>query len=101
MLWLPYNARTVDTMNLAPGTRIGSYEVVSIAGAGGMGEVYRARDTRLRRDVGIKILPLPDDPNAWIPTKDGQRFLVNVRVTKARPAPIEVVLNWSEQAGTQ
>jgi serine/threonine protein kinase len=46
-------------MSLAPGTRIGSYEVVSIVGAGGMGEVYRARDTRLRRDVGVKVLPAP------------------------------------------
>jgi serine/threonine protein kinase len=42
-------------MSLAPGTRIGSYEVVSIVGAGGMGEVHRARDTRLRRDVGVKF----------------------------------------------
>ena len=51
-------------MSLAPGTRIGSYEVVSIVGAGGMGEVYRARDTRLRRDVAVKILParFADDP---------------------------------------
>ena len=46
-------------MSLAPGTRIGAYEVVSIVGAGGMGEVYRARDTRLRRDVGVKVLPAP------------------------------------------
>ena len=54
---VPYNARTLETMSLAPGTRIGCYEVVSIVGAGGMGEVYRARDTRLRRDVAVKILP--------------------------------------------
>ena len=44
-------------MPLAPGTRIGPYEVVSAIGAGGMGEVYRARDTRLHRDVALKILP--------------------------------------------
>jgi len=42
---------------LAPGTRLGSYEVVSLLGAGGMGEVYRARDTKLNRDVALKILP--------------------------------------------
>src|SRR5262245_2601812 len=44
-------------MSLAPGTRLGAYEVISLIGAGGMGEVYRARDARLQRDVAIKVLP--------------------------------------------
>ena len=44
-------------MPLEPGSRIGPYEIVSLIGTGGMGEVYRARDTRLDRDVAIKILP--------------------------------------------
>jgi hypothetical protein len=44
-------------MSLAPGTRLGAYEVVALIGAGGMGEVYRARDARLGRDVAIKVLP--------------------------------------------
>ncbi|MSO48379.1 MAG: serine/threonine-protein kinase [Acidobacteria bacterium] len=44
-------------MSLAPGTRVGPYEIVAPLGAGGMGEVYRARDARLDRDVAIKILP--------------------------------------------
>lgn len=44
-------------MALAAGTRLASYEILSAIGAGGMGEVYRARDSRLRRDVAIKVLP--------------------------------------------
>ena len=45
------------TMALASGTKIGPYEIVSLIGAGGMGEVYRARDSRLRREVAVKVLP--------------------------------------------
>src|SRR4249920_2164387 len=44
-------------MPLSPGTRLGSYEILSPIGAGGMGEVYRAKDTKLNRDVAIKVLP--------------------------------------------
>ena len=47
------------TMALSPGTRLGAYEVIAQIGVGGMGEVYRARDAKLGRDVALKILPVP------------------------------------------
>ena len=51
-------------MSLARGTRLGPYEISAPLGAGGMGEVYRARDMRLERTVAVKILPphLSSDP---------------------------------------
>jgi serine/threonine protein kinase len=51
-------------MPLAPGTNLGPYQVISPIGTGGMGEVYRARDTRLGRDVAIKVLPAAMAENA-------------------------------------
>jgi serine/threonine protein kinase len=44
-------------MPLAPGVRIGGYEVIALIGEGGMGQVYRATDTKLDRSVAIKVLP--------------------------------------------
>ncbi|PYX75553.1 MAG: serine/threonine protein kinase, partial [Acidobacteria bacterium] len=44
-------------MSLVPGTKLGQYEILGPLGAGSMGEVYRARDSRLNRDVAIKVLP--------------------------------------------
>ncbi|MGH9367496.1 MAG: hypothetical protein ACRD3M_07460 [Thermoanaerobaculia bacterium] len=44
-------------MTLSAGSRLGPYEVLAAVGAGGMGEVYRARDTRLERDVAVKVRP--------------------------------------------
>src|SRR5688500_8625868 len=53
---------------LVPGTRLGSYEIVSVLGAGGMGEVYRANDTSLGRQVAIKVLPeaFAQDPDRLV-----------------------------------
>ena len=69
-----YNGPT--PMPLAPGTKLGPYEIQSPLGAGGMGEVYRARDTRLDRTVAVKILPshLSTSPEAK------QRFEREARV---------------------
>ena len=52
-------------MTLTPGTKLGTYEIIGLLGAGGMGEVYRARDSQLGRDVAIKVLPafLSRDPD--------------------------------------
>src|SRR4051794_39947938 len=70
-------------MPLATGTRMGPYEIVASIGAGGMGEVYRARDTRLRRDVAIKVL------GARLQAKgDGQeRLLQEARAVSALNHP--------------
>src|SRR6202008_3002656 len=70
-------------MPLVPGTKLGPYEIVSPLGAGGMGEVYRARDTRLGRDVAIKVLPasLADDADRL------QRFEQEARTIAALSHP--------------
>jgi eukaryotic-like serine/threonine-protein kinase len=70
-------------MALAPGTRLGSYELVSLIGAGGMGEVYRARDLRLGREVAVKVLP----GNAAADPDRLQRFAQEARATAALNHP--------------
>ena len=66
-------------MSLSSGTRLGPYEIIAALGAGGTGEVYRARDTRLKRDVAIKVLPeaFSQDPDRLAP------FLREVQVLAA------------------
>jgi serine/threonine-protein kinase len=70
-------------MSLTPGARLGSYEVLALLGAGGMGEVYRARDTALGRDVALKVLP-----DAWAADPDREaRFEREARVLAALNHP--------------
>src|ERR1700687_4107999 len=57
MSLFPVRIQSSDSMPLTPGTRLGPYEILAPIGAGGMGEVYRARDTKLKRDVAVKVLP--------------------------------------------
>src|SRR6476659_433502 len=67
-------------MILAPGTRLGSYEIQSAIGAGGMGEVYKARDPKLGRDVALKILPpaFLSDPDRLIRFEREARMLASL-----------------------
>src|SRR6188508_2605239 len=70
-------------MSLTAGTRLGPYEIVSLLGAGGMGEVYRARDARLGRDVAIKVLPPTFEADrVWL-----ERFEQEARATAALNDP--------------
>ncbi len=70
-------------MLLSSATRLGPYEILSLLGAGGMGEVYRARDTRLNRDVALKVLPseVASDPSRR------QRFEMEARAVAALNHP--------------
>jgi len=81
-------ALAADAVQISPGSRLGPYEVVSFAGAGGMGEVYKARDTRLNRTVAIKVLP----PLAAGDAERRRRFLREARAASALNHPNIVTL---------
>jgi serine/threonine protein kinase len=70
-------------MTLITGTRLGPYEIIAPLGAGGMGEVYRARDTRLNREVAIKVLP----PSLATEVDRLTRFEQEARATSALNHP--------------
>jgi Tol biopolymer transport system component len=82
-------------MPLAAGTRLGAYEILAPLGAGGMGEVYRARDCRLGREVAIKILPSerPGDETRR------QRFVLEAQAASALNHPHIVTIHEIESAG--
>jgi eukaryotic-like serine/threonine-protein kinase len=85
-------------MPLVIGTRIGPYEIVSALGAGGMGEVYRARDTKLNRDVALKVLPeaFRFDPDRY------SRFKREAQVLASLNHPnIAAIYGFEESDGVQ
>lgn len=82
-------------MALTAGERSGPYEIRAQIGEGGMGEVYRARDTRLARDVAVKILP----PESAFDAKRRARFETEAKAASALQHPILVVHDIGEQNG--
>ncbi|HET9951241.1 MAG TPA: protein kinase, partial [Candidatus Eisenbacteria bacterium] len=76
-------------LSLTPGTKLGPYEIAGLLGSGGMGEVYRARDTRLGRDVAVKVLPrgMASDPERQ------QRFEAEARAAGSLNHPNIVTLH--------
>ena len=83
-------------MPLTSGTRIGSYQILGPLGAGGMGEVYRATDTRLGRDVALKVLPetLARDAEWLARFKHEGRIAAAFEPTEHRDAPFHRGSRW-------
>jgi serine/threonine protein kinase len=80
-------------LTVVPGTRLGPYEILSPLGAGGMGEVYRAKDTRLARDVAIKVLP-----EDFLESEEGKaRFAREARTLASLNHPNVAVLHSFEE----
>ena len=79
-------------MKLAAGARLGPYEIRSLLGAGGMGEVYRARDTRLGRDVAVKILP----PSYSADSDRLRRFEQEARAASVLSHPNILAIVWRD-----
>jgi serine/threonine protein kinase len=108
-------------MSLAPGTRWGLFEILAPIGAGGMGEVYRARDSKLKREVALKVLPdsLADDPERMVRFQREAEMLASLNHrniaqiygvedgalvmelveggTLSSPLPVDTALNYARQ----
>src|SRR5215813_11602195 len=108
-------------MRVGPGTKLGHYEVGALIGVGGMGEVYRARDTKLKREVAIKVLPdsFADDPSRMARFQREAEVLASLNhpniatihgveegalamelvegETLSGPLPLETALNYAKQ----
>ncbi|MBI3264842.1 MAG: serine/threonine-protein kinase [Acidobacteria bacterium] len=85
-------------MRLQPGVRLGSYEIHSALGAGGMGEVYRAHDTKLKRDVAIKILPAEFSAD---PERVGRLQREAEALASINHSNIAAIYDLAEHGGTQ
>ena len=88
-------------MPLTNGTRIGPCQITGVIGAGGMGEVYRARDTKLDRSVAIKVLPdlFATTARAWATwdvLPDGKQFVLIQHFARPRTS-VTLVQNWFQE----
>ncbi|MCZ6489316.1 MAG: protein kinase [Acidobacteria bacterium] len=83
-------------MSLKSGTQLGTYEVIAAIGAGGMGEVYRARDTKLGREVAIKVLPdtFAQNPERLARFKREAKLLASLNHTN-----IATITGWKNPVG--
>ncbi len=77
-----------SVLPLSPGTRLGSYEILALLGTGGMGEVYRAKDVRLSREVALKVLSIERVPSA----ESRQRFLQEAQAASQLNHPNIVII---------
>ncbi len=89
-------------MSLPAGTKLGPYEIVAPIGAGGMGEVYRARDTRLDRTVAVKILPAhvaarPEMRERFEREARAVSALNHPMLGQPASAPLTVALDWTAE----
>ena len=83
-------------MSLGVGSRVGQYEILSPLGAGGMGEVYRARDTKLNRDVALKVLPdsFANDPDRLARFQREARVLASDEIIGVAPSRVRPELRY-------